>query len=197
LSETAEELAENGNRAYLTKIDRSAIKARLIARRRGYPSDKSLIEFLNNHEDQLGISAHEVRRAAIILDPEQAVVKGKFGYKRAIYGCQQSGLLWYNTLIGYLVEQGFKTSDYDSCLLRKEGMLVGMYVDDLLLMSEPDKDIQDFKDNISRKRFGGITFNEGETLIYLGMRIRTSEIGISCDICEYTARIIEVFGDRG
>jgi hypothetical protein len=116
--------------------------------------------------------------------------------KRAIYGCQQSGLLWYNTLICYLREQGFKTCDYDNCLLRKEGMLVGIHVDDLLLMSETDKGIQDFKDNMS-KRFGGITFNEGETLIYLGMRIRINEIGISCDMCEYTARVIEEFGDRG
>jgi hypothetical protein len=57
--------------------------------------------------------------------------------KRALYGCLQSSLLWYQTLSEFLLRQGFRRCNYDSCLfIKQEGsneVLVCVHVDDLLI----------------------------------------------------------------
>ena len=65
--------------------------------------DRKLVEFLREIDPQLENSKGEI------------FVK----LKKALYGCVQSSLLWYNKLCGVLVAAGFTENDYDACVFNK------------------------------------------------------------------------------
>ncbi len=54
--------------------------------------------------------------------------------KKALYGCMQSAILWYDTVKGCLEEMGFKLNKYDPCvankLIRGKQCTICWYVDD-------------------------------------------------------------------
>ena len=54
---------------------------------------------------------------------------------KALYGCIQSALLWYRTLVEELFEQGFRLNPYDPCVVNKningDQCTICWYVDDL------------------------------------------------------------------
>lgn len=63
---------------------------------------------------------------------------------KALDGLKQSGRLWYQLLEKGLVEMGFKQSSFDSCAfiktnLKKELVIITIYVDDLLIFSNSIK----------------------------------------------------------
>ena len=53
---------------------------------------------------------------------------------RALYGCIQSALLWYNLYSSTLVEEGFTINQYDKCVANKmingKQCMIAFYVDD-------------------------------------------------------------------
>ena len=71
--------------------------------------------------------------------------------KKALYGSKQSGRLWQLTLRKFLIsnEMGFTCSLLDPCLfVRRRGnetILIGVYVDDLVVASNSDRGFQEFK----------------------------------------------------
>ena len=56
---------------------------------------------------------------------------------RALYGCIESALLWFQELSGFLARRGFKSNPYDPCVMNRESKTglatIGIYVDDILL----------------------------------------------------------------
>ena len=65
---------------------------------------------------------------------------------RALYGCMQSALLWYNTFKSCLENMGFKINPYDPCVANKcineKQCTVCWYVDDTKISHE-DKGVVD------------------------------------------------------
>jgi len=53
---------------------------------------------------------------------------------KSIYGLKVSALNWYNYLRELLISLGFKCSLVDNCIFYTNGLMVGVYVDDLLLL---------------------------------------------------------------
>ena len=39
--------------------------------------------------------------------------------KKALYGCMQSAILWYDTFKGCMEDMGFKINKYDPCVSNK------------------------------------------------------------------------------
>ena len=56
---------------------------------------------------------------------------------RALYGCLESALLWYQELSGFLSKIGFSPNPYDPCVMNRETKsgraTLAIYVDDILL----------------------------------------------------------------
>ena len=94
--------------------------------------------------------------------------------KKALYGCIESAKLWYKHLVRVLENYGMIKSNLDECLFYKRDtsgrivLRVAIYVDDLLICGECDKETDDFIDHL-RKEFKTITVNEGAKQAYLGM----------------------------
>ena len=93
--------------------------------------------------------------------------------KKALYGCRQSGRLWYEKISQILISIGFTKCPHDECvfMLERPGekkIIVGLYVDDLWIMTHNDKDQQWIVDQLKSK-VTGMTINHGKVQNYLGM----------------------------
>jgi hypothetical protein len=125
---------------------------------------KLLIELDNTYQTYL----QDDGRIAVQLD-------------KALYGCLQSGKLWYDLVSTYLQQIKFKINDADPCVFNKFGInnkqiTVCLYVDDLLVTGEM-VDILNFKEEL-KKRFGKITEEDGPIVSYLGMTMDFSDKGV-------------------
>lgn len=93
--------------------------------------------------------------------------------KKALYGCRQSGLLWYNRISEILSKIGFMKCPHDECVFQLERenekkIIIGLYVDDLWVMTHNDKDRVWIMDQL-KSRVRGMTINHGPIQNYLGM----------------------------
>ena len=93
---------------------------------------------------------------------------------RALYGCVQSALLWYNKLKETLEEDGFIANPYDMCVFNKmvkgKQITVAFHVDDLLVTSTSEAAIQRLI-SFLRSKFQEVTAETGDVHSYLAMTI--------------------------
>ena len=91
---------------------------------------------------------------------------------RALYGCLESALLWYNLYSSTLEKIGFKINPYDRCVANKEincsQCTVVFYVDDNKVSHKDPQVVNDVIKEIS-KYFGDLTFTRGTKYNFLGM----------------------------
>ena len=58
---------------------------------------------------------------------------------RSIYGLVQAAKNFYDELTNYLQSKNFKIYEGEPCLLNKQEVYVGIYVDDLLIIGPTDQ----------------------------------------------------------
>jgi len=93
---------------------------------------------------------------------------------KALYGCVQSALLWYECLRDFLLKIGFTTNPYDECIFtrnnRTGNCTIIVYVDDLLFMASSKNIIEEVIDHL-RTKFEDINVTYGKVLSYLRMEL--------------------------
>jgi hypothetical protein len=93
--------------------------------------------------------------------------------KKALYGCIQSAVLWYNELSSTIESMGFKKNPYDMCSFMRTTLddvcTILVYVDDLFIMFGNKTSLTEVADML-KKKYGGITTTEGRVHDYLGIR---------------------------
>lgn len=87
---------------------------------------------------------------------------------KALYGLKQAPRAWYKKLKEWLIRNNWERSKYDECVFFHRGLclIIAVYVDDLLIFGNKERDIQTFKDSIAT------TFRMtdlGRISYYLGM----------------------------
>jgi len=85
-----------------------------------------------------------------------------------MYGLQQAGHNWYNSLTDHLLTAGFQQSNVDKCLVIQDDCIIVIYVDDCLLFRKSD-DVLDKMILSLRQIFKITTTANLET--YLGLEI--------------------------
>ena len=94
--------------------------------------------------------------------------------ERAIYGCIESALMWYNMFTGILEEMGFKLNPYDKCVANKwingKQCTIVWYVDDVKVSHVDQKVLDEITDKM-QEHFGPMDIIKGDTHAYLGMNI--------------------------
>lgn len=93
---------------------------------------------------------------------------------RALYGCVQSALLWYNMFVGSLEQMGFSINPYDPCVANatidgKQCTIV-WYVDDMKV-SHVDPTVVDSIIAKVEAEYGEMTKMRGKAHEFLGMHI--------------------------
>lgn len=116
---------------------------------------------------------------------------------RALYGLKQSALLWYITIKQVLVEQcKLKVSSYDPCLYFSSTVILGLYVDDILITY---KDQQEFDTIvfILEKQFNVLKkqhLSSANMVKFRGLNISQHEQGLIIDQKDYAmTSIVEEF----
>ena len=93
--------------------------------------------------------------------------------QKAMYGLMHAGLLWSKKFGGELTAKGFERSQADPCVLRRKHLgkvvvIIVVYVDDLLVLSETKQDVHQALEDL-RSSFP--IKDPGEVSYYLGCHI--------------------------
>ena len=99
---------------------------------------------------------------------------------KAIYGCVQSALLWYQLFYSHLKAMGFELNPYDPCVANKmidgKQCTITWYVDDTKISHVDPKVVTAVIEQIEAK-FGKMTVKRGDEHVFLGMHIRYKDNG--------------------
>ena len=121
--------------------------------------------------------------------------------RKALYGCIESALLWFNTISKFMRSAGFSANTYDQCVFNKvlvsgDIITVLIYVDDLFVTCVDGNAVEDFLSDL-KKRFGTTTEHRGKTHSFLGMFFDFTEPGrVTISMDGYIADLLE-FCDVG
>lgn len=125
-------------------------------------------------------------------DSEQTLV---YKLKTSLYELKQSGRNWYKLLNDYLEQNGFVRNSSDHCVYRKcvkkETVLVIIWVDDLIIAASNLELVNTFKDTMKTK------FNMkdlGKISYFLGIHFEQKESELRMNQKTYIERILERFG---
>ena len=93
---------------------------------------------------------------------------------KALYGCVQSALLWYDLFTNTLVQMGFKLNPYDLCVANSQitgkQCTIAWYVNDNKISHVDDTGVTNIIKKIEVK-FGKMTVTRGKHHVFLGMDI--------------------------
>ena len=133
-------------------------------------------------------------------------VRKEFGKKvlylqilKALYGCIESALLWYNTYHNTLKQLGFETNKVDPCVANKmidgKQCTITWYVDDNKLSHKDPQVVTNILSEIE-KVYPGLVTTRGKKHTLLGMKITFNNDGsLSIDTREYIREAIDDFND--
>jgi len=106
---------------------------------------------------------------------------------KALYGCIESALLWYEHLSNSLLEIGFKQNPQDACVFNlgegENQCTFCVYVDDAMITCKDEKIIDDVIEKLT-ERYEKITSKDGLVHNYIGMTFdfsKEDEVSITMD----------------
>ena len=118
---------------------------------------------------------------------------------RALYGCIESALMWYNLFAKTLVDMGFILNPYDRCVANKtvngSQLTVAWYVDDCKVSHADPEVVTDFIDSL-KPHFGELTTSRGRKHTFLGINFEMTENGyVELEMKEQQKEAIQSFGE--
>lgn len=124
---------------------------------------------------------HSSLEETIYLKPPYPFVEEKVCLlQKSIYGLKQSARQWYRTLSNILAEFNMQQLDQDECVFVSETgcLVVGSYVDDMIVLADDETIMNSFKKFISSK----LTIKDkGQIDFFLGLKVRFPDEGITID----------------
>jgi hypothetical protein len=120
---------------------------------------------------------------------------------KALYGCIESGKLWYDLLSSTLTSIGFKVNPCDRCVFNKivDGVQITIcfHVDDCMLTCTEERLLDEVVNKLIAT-FEGATVHRGVKHSYLGMEFDFSVVGeVSVSMSGYVDKILKEFEVTG
>jgi hypothetical protein len=141
----------------------------------------------------------DIAKHVVELCPEYADFVNKDGVMyakmlKAMYGCVQASLLWYQLLVEVLSGIGFIVCEVDRCVMRLivDGIvnIILIYVDDLLVFAT--REVLDLILNMLTEKFTWLTVERDWTeFSYLGMQLIWEPDCVIIDMRHYLHQILE------
>ncbi|KAJ9557664.1 hypothetical protein OSB04_012278 [Centaurea solstitialis] len=141
----------------------------------------------------------ELREQVYVTQPDGFVVKGKehmvYRLHKALYGLRQAPRAWNTRLDRELKELGFLKCPQEQAVYRfnnsKIILLVGVYVDDLIVTGSSEEQVARFKEKMKQlfemSDLGHLTY-------YLGIEVRQTETGIELKQAGYAKKMLQSAG---
>ena len=115
---------------------------------------------------------------------------------RALYGCLESALLWYNLYSTTLRKMGFELNPYDSCVANKmidgHQCTVAFYVDDNKI-SHRDPKVVTRVINELKEHFGDLKIKRGNRFDLLGMDVEIKNKKVHISMIDHLKNAIEAY----
>ncbi|GJR40297.1 putative ribonuclease H-like domain-containing protein [Tanacetum coccineum] len=115
--------------------------------------------------------------------------------EKALYGLHQAPRAWYETLLTYLLDNGFQRGKIDKTLFIKRNkgdiLLVQVYVDDIIIGSTKKSLCTKFE-KMMHNKFQMSSL--GELTFFLGLQVKQKENGIFISQDKYVTEILKKFG---
>ncbi|HEY0433295.1 MAG TPA: reverse transcriptase domain-containing protein [Chitinophagaceae bacterium] len=132
----------------------------------------------------------------IIMTQPEGFAKGNkvCKLKKALYGLKQAGRAWYRTIDAFFKNIGLEKTNADNCVYRcinqGETLIVALYVDDLLIISDSMTSINKLKAELSNK----FEMKDlGEVHSILGINVMREKGTITLDQSNYIENILRKF----
>ena len=114
---------------------------------------------------------------------------------KPLYGLRQAPRAWNSKLDQTLVSMGFEKCPLEHAVYKKfsgnSTLLVGVYVDDLIITGGSSKEIAEIKEQMKRKF---CMSDLGLLSYYLGIEVKQTQSAITISQSSYAARILEKCG---
>ena len=110
---------------------------------------------------------------------------------RSIYGLKQAGRQWHKKLDAGLQRMGLRQSEMDPCIYYADGLMIGIYVDDFIIIYKDEKTLDKLKSSLME------TFkmkDMGPAKQCIGIRIQQLEGEIQLDQSLYIEEVLKKFG---
>ncbi|GKB49385.1 putative ribonuclease H-like domain-containing protein [Tanacetum coccineum] len=115
--------------------------------------------------------------------------------EKALYGLHQAPRAWYETLLTYLLDNGFQGGKIDKTLFirndKGDFLLVQVYVDDIIFGSTKKSLCIEFE-KMMHKKFQMSSM--GELTFFLGLQVKQKDDGIFISQDKYVIEILKKFG---
>ena len=121
--------------------------------------------------------------------------------EKALYGCLQSAIRWYETFVSKLESMGFKINPYDPCvanaIIEGSQCTICWYVDDTKI-SHSNPDVVTKVINEMESAFGKMEVKRGKHHTFVGMDfLLTEDRKLSITMRDYVEECIEAFKEAG
>jgi hypothetical protein len=140
----------------------------------------------------------DLKEEVYVHQPPGFAIPGKEGkvlrLRKALYGLRQAPSAWNAKLDSTLKGMGFRPSPHEATIYRRgnggSALLVGVYVDDLVITGAKDAEVTAFKEEMKS------TFQMSDLghLSYLGIEVHQGDSGITLRQTAYAKRIVELAG---
>lgn len=133
----------------------------------------------------------DLKSSVFIKPPDGVKVKPGYVLKlnKALYGLKDAPRSWYNTIHSFLINLGFTQSLYDSCLYKRNDIILVLFVDDILVTGPP-KDIASIISSLKSKFRAK---DMGELKTYLGIQVTRTDSSISLSQADMIKRVLAKF----
>ncbi|XP_073364593.1 retrovirus-related Pol polyprotein from transposon TNT 1-94 [Aegilops tauschii subsp. strangulata] len=141
----------------------------------------------------------DLKEEVYVHQPPGFAIPGQEGkvlrLRKALYGLRQAPRAWNAKLDSTLKKMGFEQSPHEAAVYRRgsggNALLVGVYVDDLVITGTKDAEVAAFKEDMKA------TFQMsdlGLLSFYLGIEVHQDHSGIALRQSAYAKRIVELAG---
>ena len=134
-----------------------------------------------------------------VAQPEGFVVEGSedkvYKLHKALYGLKQAPRAWYGRIDNSFCNKGFERSENDATLYVKKllgdgSLIVSLYVDDLLVTSNNQLEVQNFMEEMKNQfEMSGL----GEMNYFLGLEVYQSKDGIFFNQEKYAHEVLKKY----
>ena len=118
---------------------------------------------------------------------------------RAIYGCIESALLWYNLFSSILVQMGFTLNPYDKCVANKmvngKQMTIVWYVDDCKVSHVNPGEVTNLVNEL-KEYLGDLKTSRGKTHTFLGINFKIKkDKNVELEMIDQLNEAVTAFGE--
>ena len=160
------------------------------------PESKKLLLKLRGKFVEIMCDVNKEYKKHVLYEKGQKVLYMKIS--KAIYGCIESALIWYELYVSVLGNLGFELNQYDRCVANKmvngNQCTIVWYVDDNKI-SHREQEVVDEILEIMTKHFGEMTVTKGHVHEFLGFKFTLHKDKIEIDMKDQINEAIEMFMD--